>query len=473
MKSRFLVIVLLALIAVQFVAAASFQISTTPLKNSILPNESAEFKLSITNFDKRAYQFQVYTLDTNWVIRSEPVVSMVQPQQQQEYTIWVKPIARMAYGSQGLALIVKNLDLKTLNPQSLIVHIQDPNKLPGVYAPSVQVTATYLDEVDPRRPFTLSLGLRNRNALDLSTIGVVIESPLFQKEYEAPLGPLDELNEDLYFTLDPHQQAGAYPLTITLYKEGKTVNQVQKQIIIKSLRDFRETPVDDGAFFRSTTTLTVENAGNTVEAYDAKLPTNWFRSLFSSTTPRTSTKKISGERYHVWTLDLKPGDTTTLNRVENYRLLVLALLLFLAALVAYFIFRSPIITVKEAISLKDPSGEEGTSKLKVRIFIKNRSGRQLAGVTVIDRIPSIATYVAQQSLGSVTPTKVVTTEKKGTLVKWELDVLEPYEERILTYNLGSRLRILGRMNLPSAKVSFITKDGKERTTYTKNLVYSE
>jgi hypothetical protein len=67
----------------------------------------------------------------------------------------------------------------------------------------------------------------------------------------------------------------------------------------------------------------------------------------------------------------------------------------------------------------------------------------------------------------------VTTEKKGTLVKWELDVLEPYEARNLNYNLASRLRILGSMRLPSAKVSFITKDGKERVTYTKNLIYNE
>jgi hypothetical protein len=47
-------------------------------------------------------------------------------------------------------------------------------------------------------------------------------------------------------------------------------------------------------------------------------------------------------------------------------------------------------------------------------------------------------------------------------VKWELEALEPLEERIITYKLKTKIIIVGGLTLPRARIKFKTKDA-ERT----------
>ena len=183
-------------------------------------------------------------------------------------------------------------------------------------------------------------------------------------------------------------------------------------------------------------------------------------------------EKIGGARYHVWSFTLAPKEIMKVSRVENYQILIAVIILAIAGVLAYYFTRSPIIAVKEAIALRE-EGEEGSSSLKIRLFVKNRTGGTLSGVSVIDKVPSIATYKAEETLGTVSPTKVVSSQKRGTVLKWELDLLEPYEERILSYSLVSQLKIVGKLRLPRGKIQFTSKGGKERVTFTKNVGYEE
>jgi hypothetical protein len=464
-------ILLLALaVAATATAAANYQVGVTPLNISTLQNESATFRLTITNFERTALRFQAYTLDTRWIVHTDPVLSLVEAQNAQDYVLFIKPTSVIGYGAQGLVVLVKNLDENVINKESVIVYVIDPNRPPGIYGASVNLDVKLPEEVNPRKQLTIGLSLRNRNGLNISKLDIDISSPLFSQAMSQPLEPFGERTEDFTFTLDPYQAAGEYPLTVKLSYEGRVINEVTKSVPIEAITDISETPTDKEELFRHTTTLSLENRGNVRTTYEARLSTSWLRNIFSSTSPPTGTKKIAGVRYHVWEVPLAPGEKATLTRTENYRLLAVILIVTIVGVVAYFLMRSPLIAVKEAIALKE-AGEEGSSHTKVRIFVKNRTGRPLSGVSIIDRVPPLATYRPTGSLGSVTPTKVVASPK-GTMLKWELDILEPYEERILSYGLGSQLKVIGRMSLPAAKVKFTTKNG-ERVTYTRNTAYEE
>ena len=54
--------------------------------------------------------------------------------------------------------------------------------------------------------------------------------------------------------------------------------------------------------------------------------------------------------------------------------------------------------------------------------------------------------------------------KRTTLVKWHFPHLDPYEERIITYTLESKLKLVGSIQFPRAIIKFKNVDGKVNTT---------
>lgn len=462
-------LVLLAIAALaQMVAAENYRIDITPLNNSIYPGEAATFKLSIANFEKTAQRFQVYTLSTKWVIRTEPTVSVVPALEAREYILHVRPTSAAGFGAEGILILIKHTDSRAIVRQNVIVDVKDPNLVPALYPASVQLDISLPAQIDPREPFTANLYTRNRNGLNITDMKVLITTPLFEESHQIAIEPFSEKTEERTFTLDPHLAPGEYGMNIKLIYRDKTINEISRSMSVKEVVDIAETPSDAGILFRHQTSILLENNGNTRRTHDVTLPTNLFRALFSGTEPKVKSEIVAGERVHRWSVTLDPEEMTVVSRTENYRLPLILLIIILASALSYYLFRSPLITVKETITMKQENG----SGLKVRIFIKNRSGKQLTGVRVVDRVPSIATFIEQSHLGTVSPTKVVSNQKKGTMLKWDLDLLEPYEERILSYSLSSRLEIVGKIKLPSAKVLFLAGE-KERVTFTQNTAFEE
>jgi hypothetical protein len=64
---------------------------------------------------------------------------------------------------------------------------------------------------------------------------------------------------------------------------------------------------------------------------------------------------------------------------------------------------------------------------------------------------------------------MLSADKVHSLLMWNLEALEPYEERLLTYTIRSKLNIVGNVHLHTAKVRFHTKSG-ERTTNSNDVM---
>jgi len=470
-RTVLLPLLLLIILAPLSLAEGGYEIRLTPVQSAILPNESAIYTVSISNFDNAEQQFQSYTFNNKWILQFDPGVLSVPGKSLREFTLYIKPKTTVGYGTEGVTILFKNLNDKLIIQEDAIVHVGDPNRPGGSYVPSVQLLTTLPESVDPRKPLTLTFNYRNRNALNLPEVQMEIYSPIFQRTYVTSIEPLAERSEQQVFELDPYLASGEYPLRIRMIYKNVTINEMTKTFSVAAITDIREDAGEEKRLFRSVTTLSLENKGNVLTEYQTRLPTSLFRMPFSSVTPTTTTQKIAGERYYVWNVKLLPEEKVTLVRVENYRLAVIIIVLVLVLVLGYYLFRSPIYAVKETIVQRiDTEHTQGIAgAAKIRIFLKNRSGKQLTNVSVIDRVSTIVSYVPQQSLGSISPTKVVTSENKGTILKWELDFLEPYEERILTYNVNSKLPIIGKMTLPAAKVMYQTKHGKERVQYTGSV----
>jgi len=78
-------------------------------------------------------------------------------------------------------------------------------------------------------------------------------------------------------------------------------------------------------------------------------------------------------------------------------------------------------------------------------------------------VPHLADYFKEDHVGSLAPARVAKT-KNGTMIKWEIPQLEPFEERIITYKIRTQLNILGGLHLPKVTGRFKSDKGRNRIT---------
>jgi hypothetical protein len=123
-------------------------------------------------------------------------------------------------------------------------------------------------------------------------------------------------------------------------------------------------------------------------------------------------------------------------------------------------FRSPVVVTKKVTNVHTREG--GISGLRVQINIRNRGSETLSDLRIIDKIPSIAEVRKEFQLGSLQPSKIIEREKKSTIIRWNVDSLESHEERLISYDVKSKLSILGNLNLYATLVRFRDSKGKER-----------
>ena len=137
----------------------------------------------------------------------------------------------------------------------------------------------------------------------------------------------------------------------------------------------------------------------------------------------------------------------------------------IAGIFSYMWFKKRKLLVKKSIlKLQD---DKKDLKFKVMLHLKNNTSSRINDIRVMDVLPNIIKSTGEY--GTLKPSKIQKGEKSGRLV-WEIESLEKSEERILSYNIVSGLKIFGRFGLPLCVVKY--KKGKKLMTSMSNRVVS-
>ena len=466
-KVRYSVFLILLLLLMPFSFAVSYSVVVTPIYNDIMVNESASYEVSISNFQTTPGEFQVYSVDPSWNVKTEPLDLRVSGTSQKTFMLYLRPLTTAEYGLQGITVNFKDLATGTVIKKPIVLSLQNHGGTKSRdYVPTVSLDVLMPYELDPRTAVPLRLQLKNRNPLNITGLTIKVSSPHFDAEEITNLGPLSEKTRDITgLTLHPLTAPGEADVIIQLIYAENVIGQVTKNYKIKEYTQIKQDVKERSFFFKNTKDVVITNNGNVKNTAVVSVPTSLIKSLFVSATLPYQTIVKDGERVLLWNIPLSSDESATFTYTENYRILILLVLLALAGGISYFILRSPVVSIKEAVAIAHP---EGISDIKVRIFIKNRSSRIIQGIRVTDKVPSLAEVVKSDSMGTIAPTKVAVSEKQGTLLRWDLEVLEPYEERVITYKIKSKLKIIGRMKLPNAKIHYV-HNSKERVVYSNNI----
>ncbi len=449
--------------SVVFAANPSFSVSVEPENYRVNPEGFANYTFTINNLRKydQVVTIQLSPADaTNWVLFPNAV--SVPGESEENVVVKIFPKTTASLGVYDLTIKV-NDNFGNNDYFQLPLHLT----LDGFYSdyvPNVALSVSVPQSQDPRSPVKITVLTRNRNQLDISNMSIKITSDLFSEDYSLSLGPRKEKTTDFFFDLNPLQEPGAYPIKISLYypRSGKTITDSEVSLNIDGYSSI--TPVYNSSeeLFLRTETIFLENLGNEERTKEFSVYAPWPKRLFMYSDPKAERVKIDGKTYLLWTTSLKSTESMTIFVYTNYRVPIILLIILVLGSAAYFIFRSPILILKEAAVVGEDS--EGISEIKIRIFIKNRSNGSVNNISVTDKLPGITELIHSNHLGSMKPTRITKTQKKGTLLYWDIDGLDSYEERIITYRLKAKLKIIGDMTLPRARVKFDVGSGRERAS---------
>jgi hypothetical protein len=309
--------------------------------------------------------------------------------------------------------------------------------------------------------------MRNRNPLDIKELRIVISSPLFHKEVQTSLGPLEEKTNQILVDTDALQEPGVYDVDVRLVVANKTVTQARKEVHVIGYSDITVTETTVKGLFSYTKYIKLHNDGNYEAVKQLKIQKGFFEKIFTSSSVKSVSLREDGVSYLTWNIPLKPRESYEVEISTNYTILAILAVLILATIILYYVLRSPVLVFKRAKILV--STDHGISEVRVKLHVKNRSGKEIRNVKVVDRYPKIASLIEDTGVGTLKPTKLLSGDKVHSLLMWNIETLEPYEERLVSYSIKSHLDIVGNMHLHSAKVKFLTKTG-ERTTNSNDVL---
>ncbi len=469
-------VLLVATLAVSGIAHADFSIQTVTIKESILPGDSALFHLDVTNTGTAPDRYTIESGEYGYILYIDPSPSQVLPNATGTYGVEIQPRSFINTGTHIVPITVRSQNTGTSKNVNLVIYLQNPNRTQGVYVPSIALSVGAAQQVDPRQPMVLDIHMRNRNArvyTQQDPITVIIDSDLFHKEFTTQLGGVGtdgDRTSELRIPLDPHEAPGDHPLVVKLLVGNQTVATENQQYSIIPYGQIEQSSYQTGGFFKYTTVYKVHDEGNIPKMVNITYPASILQRPFITSSHNYHVATVDGINSIVINESLDPQQDDTITITQNYRLLVLLIILAIFSVIGYYILRSPVVVGKEAGITGSHS--EGVSEVRVRVLVKNRSSKTMRNLRIIDRISGMADIIKEDALGTLKPTKVVKKKGQGTLLRWDLDQLEPFEERIITYRAKTGLKLVGDVTLPSAKVKYDLPSGRERTSHSNDVTVS-
>ena len=163
-----------------------------------------------------------------------------------------------------------------------------------------------------------------------------------------------------------------------------------------------------------------------------------------------------------WELNMSPFSEATVQYDVNYVPLLIIPFIIVGAIYAAWYFTRKVSISKELVDYKR---HPGFMDLKIQVRIRNLTGNVLKHVKIYDPLPAFIKEV--RDYGTI-PGEV---KKKGKekVVTWEIDSLNPKEERVLSYKVRTSIEVLGSVNFKPAKVEYRDEKGEKKIDYSNIL----
>lgn len=459
--------------------SGDFSVEVVAVENKILPAGTAKFELKITNDEDyegnilRKYSISVE--NTGEWLRIDYSRSGVDVGKLSSGTAEISMRARedTDYGTYFVKTTITNQATNENVEVLLPVGIKTAEEIAGTRVPDLRVSLDVPTKIDPREENIITIYLFNKNNRDIPELTIELESELLgEKELKESLEPNEEkevkINLELDDLTEPQEDTVKGVVRVGEYRFTPTAKTFE---IVDYNTELSVEPKVNKGFFTITKTITIENKGNQNIEDIIKSERGIVSGLFTKTEPEARTVEIEGIKYYSWDLNVDPTVKSSITITTNYQPIVWIIILIILVFVVKYMVKSKVRVFKRSTSLEMSEG--GLSKIKILLTIRNDTGKPIKNIEVRDVIPHIANIKKEFPMGTLKPDKILMHKSKGTIVKWKIEELDTSEERIIKYEIKTKLSIVGSLTLPSAKVIYKTGRGRERTVTSDKLSTGE
>lgn len=464
-----ILVIMFFVLLLPIVYSAPVEVSVDKLSDKAIAGGVAEFLMKIKNTEIRDDTFQ---------ISYDPL--SVHPFSDVIYAIEISPSQLTILTGREKATTIKVILKEDAKPDRNYVtdiwikSLNNPNikfKYPlSMYVISpkevIKVTPALPREITPGKKIPYTIQFKNQINQKFEALDLFITSPVYSEKSSLNLAPYESTTEAFTFNVDSLTASGEYTLSARLFKGNEIVGEkVLKFNVIESPELSTDKQIKK-SFLSSSLTFLYKNIGNQQIEKSVTYPKiSFFKRIFTSVSPKARVIEESGKDYYAWDFLLEPGESYTIQIETSYLWLFILCILILVGFGLFYYLRTRHIVIKKSVfKIKEP---DGVSKLKVLLHVINKTTSETHQIRVIDLLPNMVAL--DEDFGSLRPTHIQKGLSNIRLI-WEIPVLEPKEERVISYKVKPKMHLVGRVGLPAASVQYHGKN-KRLINIKSNLAF--
>lgn len=457
-----IIFVLIALLP--FVSAAQISVSTTPIISSILPGETAQYELEITNSGATdEFTFASNSVDWSYTVNHQTLTIPAGKSAKVIVTVTQKNQA-LTPKYYGLPLIIyskSNSDLRVEEVLSIKL-----NSLATTFAISL---LTPPNGLQPNKENLITIELTNENAIDLTNLKVKVSSSFFTGEKPVDLTKQSTQTVEFTASLKDISLQGNQDFNIKVYQGDKLLHDSTHNIFIGDYESSAELEDVENSFLITKTIITKQNNGNTEKQEFYNLRLGSIEKLFTTFSPEpTSLEERNNNYYATWEFTIPPQSEYIITATTDYlRPVILLIILILLGCIIYNVLTSGITVKKKVLTLKV---KDKVSEVKVLLILKNKSKGVIKNVRVMDTVSDLSEPPTEFS--TMRP-NIIKKGPAGTILIWDIPELVKGEERVLSYKVKSSVQIIGRAFMSQAICRYKNKIGKNIVTHSNRALFPE
>ncbi|MBW2992110.1 hypothetical protein KY345_02730 [Candidatus Woesearchaeota archaeon] len=457
--------------------SGDFSVEVNAIENKILRGGTAQIELRIKNNENftRRYRFG-FDNTGEWIyIRTEPTYHAlsgidVEGPSSEKTTVILKAREETGYGTYFVKTTITNEDTGENVIVLLPVGIKTAEEIAGIRVPNLRVSLDVPTKMDPREENIITVYLLNKNNRNITELKIELESNLLgKKEIIESLEPNEEKEVKINLGLDPltepQEDTVKGVVRVGEYRFTPTAKTFE---VIDYNTQLSVEPKTEKGFFRTTKIITIENKGNSMISDIIKSERGVISGIFTRTEPEARIVEVEGTKYYAWDVNVDPTVKSDIIITTNYQPAFWFIVLVVAVLIIQYTIKSKVRVFKKSTSTEMSEG--GLSNIKILLTIRNDTGKLIKDIEVKDTVPHIAEIKKEFPMGTLKPEKILVHKTKGTIVKWKIDELDPSEERIIKYEMKSKLSIIGSFTLPATRVTYKTIRGRQRSVVSDRLI---
>jgi hypothetical protein len=459
------IFILMILLCLGVASASSISIYEIDSTTIVEPGEIGEYNLEVTNLGSQVLNLQIkgdpfVGLPSSYIeyVMVDPDGVTLGAHETVDVNVKIKvkedAITQKRYQTY---ITIDALNIDDLEEEySLEVFAKEPEKEISMYIKD------YPESIQPGKDYTVTVALENNLQESLSNVNVYVSSVLFEEYDTVQLFAGQERDIEFSFPIESTSEPGDYELSARVFYGEELQGSEEVDFIVDLNLDVSESVEDISKFLHRDITVTKTNNGNYVvgESYNIDLGT--IESWFAKYSIRPTYKDNTGS---YWNFNLDPAEEYSIQIRVDYRPLVIAIIVIIVFILLMWYWMSKgVVIKKEVFKLKQTS--EGISDFKILIHIKNNTNKTVKNLMMIEMLPRVINPLPK--FGTLKPNNVQRGEK-GVRMIWRIPELVKGEERIISYDVEAKMKIIGQFMLPQSMVKYRTHRGKVMASKSNRL----